>query len=111
MLCSQFCKEAEDYTKENVANHNKAIKKMNTLKKNIHDNAQLKEAVYGILLSNEDTYVRQSAATDCLLMGIHIDAAVQILKNICKYGDRMSAMGAKRALLIWEGKLDPNDPY
>ena len=111
MLCSQLCKKAEDYTKEKVARHNVAMKKLNKLKKNMYMVPELAENVYRVLLNCEESYVQQTAATDCLMINIHVDASVKILKRISSCGDRMSAMGAKRTLLIWEGKLSPSDPF
>ena len=111
ILCSQLCKKAEDYTKEKVAKHNMAMKKIEKLKKHMYLDAQLTESVYSILLNCKDPYVQQTAATDCLLLKIHVDASVKILKSISRCGDRMSAMEAKRTLLIWKGKINPSDPF
>ena len=30
-LCEQLCQKAEDYTRENVVTHNRAVKKLNSL--------------------------------------------------------------------------------
>lgn len=111
ILCSQLCKTEEDYTKEKVSKHNIAMRKINKLKKSMYANPQLAEGVYGILLKCEDIYIQQTAATDCLLLKIHIDESIKILKRISKCSNRMLSMGAKRTLLIWEGKLNPYDPY
>ena len=111
LLCTQLCKKADDYTKENVAKHNKAMKKLNVLRKEMYNDIQFAERVYKALLYHPEVYVQQSAATDCLRLNIHTNDSVKILKNICKQGDRMSSMSAKRTLLIWEGKLNPNDPF
>lgn len=111
MLCSQMCKMPEDYTKENVKRHNIAMRKLNKLKESIHIDNELTENVYRILLECEDAYVQQTAATDCLQLNIYVDDSVEILKKISRCGDKMSAMGAKRTLLIWEGKLNPRDPF
>lgn len=110
-LCSQMCKCADDYTKEKVAKHNKAMKALIQLKKKLHADANLTEQVYAVLLKSKDIYVRQSAATECLSLNIYTEESAKILKEICLQGNRMAAMGARRTLLIWEGKLDPNDPF
>lgn len=110
-LDSQLCKKKEDYIKEKVAKHNKAMKKLLALKEQIKADKYIAEQVYCLLLCCNDTHVRQSAATDCLSLNIHIEESLQILKDICKNGDRMAAMGAERTLLIWEGKLNPNSPF
>ena len=111
VLCSQLCQKAEDYTKEKVAEHNRAMKKLSKLKNDMYKDLRLTESVYSTLLSNEDAYVQQTAATDCLLLNIHVGTSVKILKKVYRCGDRMSAMGAKRTLLIWEGKLSPDEPF
>jgi len=111
MLCAQMCKKAEDYTKEKVAVHNKAVQKMHTLQENMRVDPQFAERVYSVLLNSDDAYVQQSAATACLFSNIHIRTAVKILKRIRRRGDRMSAMAAKRNLLIWKGKLSPDEPF
>ena len=110
-LCAQMCKCADDYTKMKIVKNNKAVKERNLLKKQLYTDIDLCKDVYDLLLDNEDLYVRQAAATDCLSLNIHIDKSRQILQSICKHGNRMAAMGAERALLIWEGKLDPKDPF
>ena len=110
-LCSRLCRKPEDYTKEKVAMHNKCMKKLNALKKDMYTDVQLTECVYSVLLNHKDIYVQQSAATDCLTLNIHISKAIGILKWIIQHGDRMSAMGAKRTLLIWEGKIRASDPF
>ena len=111
VLCSQLCKKAEDYTKEKVSMHNSAMRRLNKLKKSMYVDNELTKDVYRVLLDCKDTYVQQTAATDCLRLNIYIDLSVSILKKICRYGDRTSAMGARRTLLIWEGKLNPSDPF
>ena len=111
ILCSQLCKHAGDYTKENVARHNNAMKKLCTLKEQLYVDPQLTESVYSALLKSEDTHVQQSAATDCLSLNILINDSVKILRKISRCGNKMSALTAKRALLIHEGKLSPNDPF
>lgn len=111
LLCSQLCKNEEDYTKEKVSKHNAAMRKLNKLKKNMNTDSQLTESVYSLLLNCEDIYVQQSAATDCLLLKIHIDTSVKILKKVSRSRNRMLSMEAKRALLIWKGKIGPYDPF
>lgn len=110
-LCGQLCKKAEDYTRENVVKHNRAIKKLNSLKKRAHADCDFTEKMYHTLLTYNDMYVQQDAATECLFLGIHIATSLEILKKISRGRERMAAMGAKRALLIWEGKLNPSDPF
>jgi hypothetical protein len=84
---------------------------LSQLRQALHADPDLAKAVYAILLTHEDGYVQQSAASDCLSLNIHTKEAVHILKRIKRYGDSMSSMAAKRTLLIWEGKLDPAAPY
>lgn len=110
-LCGQLCQKAEDYTKENIVTHNRAIKKLNTLKERAHADRDFAEKMYLALLTYNDMYVRQDAATECLFLGIHIATSRKILKEISRGKERMAAMGAKRTLLIWEGKLNPMDPF
>lgn len=110
-LCGQLCKKAEDYTRENVVTHNRAIKKLNALKDRAHADRYFAETMYHALLSQNDMYVRQDAATECLLLNIHISTSLEILKEISQGRDKTAALVAKRTLLIWEGKLNPNDPF
>lgn len=111
MHCSELCKKVEDYTKEKVAQNNRAVKKLNKLRENMHMDIELTKEVYKILLNYEDIHIQQSAATDCLRLNIYTNTSVKILKSISQSGDRMSAMGAERTLLIWEGKLSPDKPF
>lgn len=110
-MCSLLCKEESDYTEENVKRHNKAMKELIMLKKKLHEQKQLEEEVYEVLLNSEDCYIRQSAATDCLELNCHVDKSVKILKQICRCGGRMEAMTAKRTLRIWNGEIDPREPF
>ena len=110
-LCGQLCQKAEDYTRENVATHNRAVKKLNSLKERAHADLNFAEKMYHALLTHNDMYVRQDAATECLFLDIHVATSLEILKKISRGKERMAAMGAKRTLLIWKGKLNPNDPF
>ena len=110
-LCSSMCKVAQDYTKEKVKKHNTAMKNLSKLKEDICVDRELMLAVYDALLNNSDDYVRQAAATDCLEYKIFEIRSVNILKQICKNKNQMMAMGAKRTLLIWKGKISPKDPF
>lgn len=110
-LCSLLCKNESDYTKQKVKIHNKAMAELRSLVDEISADMYLADNIYGKLLHCEESFVQQSAATDCLSLKIHTKQAVKILKRISKYGNRMDAMAAKRTLLIWGGKLDPNDPF
>lgn len=109
---SKLCNKREDYySKKNVLIHNKAMRKLIALREEIAADMDTANEVYKLLLSCENIYVQQSAASDCLKLNIHVDQSLQILKDIIENGDRMQSMAAKRMLLIWEGKLDPNSPF
>ena len=51
LLCSRLCKKAEDYTKEKVARHNTAMRRINKLKKSMYMDFELTEEVYKVLLN------------------------------------------------------------
>lgn len=109
---SRLCNEMEDYySKRKVLVHNKAMRKLIALREEIAADMDAANEVYKLLLSYENMYVQQSAASDCLNLNILVDQSLQILKDRIKNGDRMHSMAAKRVLLIWEGKLDPNSPF
>ena len=110
-LCTKLCQKAEDYTPKNVAQHNKAMGELSQLRQALHADPDLAKAVYAILLTHEDGYVQQSAASACLSLNIHAKESVRVLKHIKRHGDSMSATAAKRTLLIWEGKLDPSEAF
>ena len=110
-LCSHISKTADDYTKETVAENNKAMRRMNELTQKLNSDKNVANEVYGVLLDHADTHVRQCAATDCLFQIIHVERALKILKDIRRHGDKMSAMAAKRTILIWKGQLNPDDPF
>lgn len=110
-LCDLMCKEDADYTTQKVRTHNQAMKKMQSLTRNLSSDISLADNVYAVLLRHEDSFIQQSAATECLSLNIHIEDALSILKQISKKGNRMAAMAAKRTLLIWNGQLNPNDPF
>jgi hypothetical protein len=111
MLCGQLCKTADDYTKQNVKRHNQAMTELMRLSEQLCDAMPLAMAVYSELLKHTDLHVKHCAASDCLRIGIHTHQAVKVLKMICRRGDRMAAMAAKRSLEIWNGKLNPNAPF
>ena len=110
-LCSMLCKSPDDYNKNKVNNHNKAIRKLITLREELSKNDILSYKVYSILLENADIYIRQSAATECLNLNIHIEKSEQLLEYIIQKGERMASMGAERTLKIWRGEIKPTDPF
>lgn len=72
--------------------------------------------VWGVNMSIEEKLMDQyiglcGAATECLSIKIHTKCALRILKEISKKGSRMSAMESKRTLLIWNRKINLNDPF
>lgn len=73
--------------------------------------------VWGVNMSIEEKLMDQyiglcgAAATECLSIKIHTKCALRILKEISKKGSRMSAMASKRTLLIWNRKINLNDPF
>lgn len=110
-LCKLMCREASDYTEERVKIHNRAMKEMQDLTETIRSDMSMANKVYAALLEHGDSLVQQSAATECLSLKIHMKPALTVLKRISRKGNRMAAMAAKRTLLIWKGRLNPNDPY
>ena len=110
-LCSHMCKTADDYTPEKVAENNKVMRRKNELIHSFYTSEVIAKEVYGKLLDHPDAFVRQCAATDCLFQVIHVERALRILKDIRRHGDRMSAMAAKRTILVWKGKLNPDEPF
>ena len=88
------------------------MKKLLKLRKELAYNKQLSLEVYKVLLDNKDTFIKQAAATDCLLYNhIYESESKKILTFIKNNGNRMASMAAKRILLISEGRIDPNDPF
>ncbi len=111
-LSSQLCKKSEEYTPERVLIHNRNIKKLDKLRAEIACDISIASAVYKILLKHPDPYIRQSAATVCLIhLKIHTDESVKVLQWVCRHGDRMAKMGAKMNLLIWSGQLNADRPF
>jgi predicted nucleic acid-binding OB-fold protein len=110
-LCNLMCKEASDYTNEKVKVHNNAMKQMQSLTQTLRADMDLASKVYAVLLEHEDCFIRQSAATECLSIKIHTKHAISILKEIGKKGNKMAAMAAKRTLLIYKGKMNPDAPF
>ena len=110
-LCSLLCKDEEDYSRDRIKIHNKAMAELKRLADEIGADMPLAAKVYETLLYSQDAFIQQSAATDCLQLKIHINQAIKTLKRIQKNGGRMAAMTAKRTLLIWNGKLNPDDPF
>ena len=110
-ISSQLCKKPSDYTKEHIRRHNRAMKERMGLAETIAGNLTLAQQVYRILLSQNDLYIRQSAATDCLNLGIHTVQSVEILTEISGSQNRMAAMGAQRALAVWRGEISASEPF
>ena len=111
LLCGQLCKAADDYTKQKVKQHNQAMLKLLQLTEELCDDMPMAMEVYDELLKHEDLHIKHYAASDCLRIGIHTRQAVKVLKMVCRKGNRIAAMAAKRSLAIWKGKLDPNEPF
>lgn len=69
-LSSQLCRTSADYTKEKVKKNNIAMKKLYKLQEELYRDIQLTSAVYEVLLDNEDIFIRQCVATECLRLKI-----------------------------------------
>ena len=110
-LCSELCKDADEYTKERVRRHNQAMRQLIALKTEISKEADAAPDVYSVLLNHPDPFIQQCAATDCLELNIHVKQSVRLLKRIARSRNKMRAMPAKRTLLIWKGKKDPSAPF
>ena len=110
-LSGFLAKKPSDYTKKTTKKHNKAMKQLLLLEKDLSKNLQLATEVYSILLNNEDLYIKQSAATECLDLRICVDQSIEVLEYIRQNGERMASMGADRILRIWRGELDPSKPF
>jgi len=110
-LRSKVCVKPEDYTKSKIKTHNKAVLELISLVNEIRKNNDLSEEVFSVLLDNEDIYIQQSAATDCLNLNLHVIKAIEILERVKKKGDRMAAMGAERTLKVWRGEIKSDKPF
>ena len=102
LLCSKLCKDSNDYNRSKVQQNNRAYKKLTRLKLEISKDIATALNVYSILLNDQNVFIQQSAATDCLKLNIHIEESVHVLRNISHSTDRMRAISAKRTLLVWE---------
>ena len=112
LLCSKMCKKPDDYLdKKNVKKHNEAMKSLNKLTEELYKNTQLSCEVYYVLLNCEDDYVKMCAAADCLKLEIYVKDALKILKRISRSKDKMASMSAERILLVYKGKLAPDEPF
>lgn len=109
-LCGSLCKVAEDYTRAKVRKHNRAMKQLISMEKELREDVALEKEVYAALLSSGDECVRQTAAGCCLKCNLHIERAVEVLEEIRSKGERMAAMGAEFALGVWRGEIDPRKP-
>ncbi len=110
-LCADLCKAPEDYTPTRVKQHNRTMKEIIKLDEELGHDAELAGQVYLDLMEHEDDYVRQSAATRCLELGIETKKAVKIIKSFRRSRNPMSAGWAERTLKLWRGKIGPNDPF
>ncbi len=87
------------------------MKELIKLNKEISRDAELERQVFLDLIENEDEYVRQSAASRCLELGIEVKKAVKIIKSFRNSQNPMSASWAARTLKLWRGEIGPKDPF
>jgi len=110
-LCSKLCFEPEDYTKSKVKRHNLAKRALIALDNELGKDIDLSEKVYSSLLDSREIGVRLVVGIKCLSLNLLTKEATDTLEQICKDGTRMVAMGAERALKIWRGETNPDEPF
>jgi len=99
----ELCLQLDDYTKEGVKKHNKAMKQLAKLFNEIKENRWLAEELYDRLLSYQDERVRAIASAHCLGMNVHIDKAKKCLENISKTSNEpLSRFSAEMTLRTWK---------
>lgn len=101
----QLCKETEDYSKNGVKKHNKAMKELLLVFNEFEKNRDLALDFYRELLDNDDERVRDHAAAHCLRMEIHLDKAQSILANISETSSNpLTKFSAGMTLNAWKDK-------
>ena len=112
LLCSQLMIASDDFDEKNVQRHNRAMQRLIALQESMKEDGINTVEIYARLLNDEDIGVRQNAAIDCLLdLHIHTKQSLKILRWIGRHGDVAQKADVKRALLIWKGKLRPDEPF
>ena len=100
-----LCLDCDEYTKEGVRRHNRAVKKLSALYRNLEEDKSFAEELYGRLLLHSDERVRSTAAAHCLGMNIHLSEAKATLRDIAANSPAPFArFNAETTLQIWESQ-------
>lgn len=90
--------------------HNRCAKELYRIYDELYDEYELASQVYSTLMKNEDPYIRQAGATECLILGILVEEAVPILEWCVENQDTLYSWGARRRLMIFRGKMPEDSP-
>ncbi|MCI8361944.1 MAG: hypothetical protein HFJ41_02125 [Clostridia bacterium] len=106
-LCAKLCKKKEDYNKTNIFKHNKSMKKLTELYKELSTDKYNAEIIYNILMTNDDENIRSIAASHSLSLNINIDKSQEVLRNIIESTNNpIEKFNAEMTLKAWkEGNL------
>ena len=110
---SKMCQSPDDYGIINTRVHNKAVDNLNSLIAEMLKDIDVTKKVYSILLENENSFIQQNSAGECLELTppIHVEKSIEILEHTIQYGEIWEIMGAERTLKIWRGEINPDDPW
>lgn len=82
--------------------NNRLVDKNFKLFKLLEADLDLARAVYGVLLTRDNSVTKLNAATECLSLGIYIDEAVRVLAEMAVMADNdMRCFNAKMTLEDW----------
>ncbi len=99
----ELCSELDDYSKEGVKKHNKAMKKLAKLFHKLEDDKKLAAEVYDNLMIHGDERVRATAAAHSLGLNVNLTKAQKVLKEIMRNSpEPLSRFNAEMTLKVWK---------
>lgn len=99
----ELCFELDDYSKEGVKKHNKAMKKLAKLFRQLEDDKELATVVYDSLMNHGDQRVRATAAAHSLGLNVNLTKAQKVLKEIMQNSpEPLSRFNAEMTLQVWK---------
>jgi hypothetical protein len=98
----ELCMELDDYSKEGVKKHNKAMKILATLFHQLENDKKVAEVLFEQLMAFDDERVKAVAAAHSLGLNINLNKAQKTLKDIIKSSSEpLSRLNAEMTLQVW----------
>ena len=99
----ELCSELDDYSKEGVKKHNKAMRRLAKLFHQLENDKELATVVYESLMNHSNQRVRLTAAAHSLGLNVNLSLAEKVLKEISfNSHEPLSRFNAEMTLQVWK---------